>query len=61
MARQSLRDWVHRYNAEGLVGLCSQFGPGSAPLLNEAQMAALKELVVKLRLEISSWTIFALC
>jgi transposase len=46
MERQTLRDWVHRYNAAGLVGLSSRVGPGPAPLLNEAQMAVLKELVV---------------
>lgn len=46
MERQTLRDWVHRYNAEGLSGLSSRVGPGPAPLLDGAQMAALKELVV---------------
>jgi transposase len=46
MERQTLRDWVHRYNAEGLAGLSSRVGPGPTPLLNEARMAALKELVV---------------
>jgi transposase len=46
MERQTLRDWVHRYNAEGVAGLSSRVGPGPAPLLSEAQMAALKELVV---------------
>jgi transposase len=46
MERQTLRDWVHRYNAEGLAGLFSRVGPGPAPLLDEAQMVALKELVV---------------
>jgi len=46
MERQTLRDWVHRYNAGGLAGLSSRIGPGPAPLLNEAQMAVLKELVV---------------
>jgi transposase len=46
MERQTLRDWVHRYNTEGLAGLCSRVGPGPARRLNEAQMAALKELVV---------------
>ncbi len=46
MERQTLRDWVHRYNAEGLAGLSSRVGPGPAPLLNDTQMAALKELVV---------------
>ena len=46
MERQTLRDWVHRYNAEGLAGLCSRVGPGPTPMLNEAQMAELRELVV---------------
>jgi len=46
MDRQTLRDWVHRYNADGLAGLISRVGLGPAPLLNEAQMAQLRELVV---------------
>ena len=46
MERQTLRDWVHRYNAAGVGGLFSRLGPGPTPLLSEAQMAALKELVV---------------
>ena len=46
MERQTLRDWVHRYNAEGLSGLSSRVGLGPASLLNEAQTAALKALVV---------------
>ena len=45
MDRQTLRDWVHRYNAKGLAGLVSKVGLGPAPLLNEAQMAQLRELV----------------
>ena len=27
MERQTSRDWVHRYNAEGLSGLSSRVGP----------------------------------
>ncbi len=46
MDRQTLRDWVHRYNAEGLAGLISRVGLGPTPLLNEAQMAELLALVV---------------
>lgn len=46
MERQTLRDWVHRYNGEGVAGLSSRVGPGPTPRLNETQMAALKELVV---------------
>ena len=46
MERQTLRDWVHRYNVEGPAGLSSRVGPGPARRLTEAQMAALKELVI---------------
>ena len=44
MDRQTLRDWVHRYNAEGIDGLKSHTSPGRA--LTDAQMAALKTLVI---------------
>src|SRR5882762_4883212 len=37
MDRQTLRDWVHRYNAEGLTGLADRPRPGRQPRLNEAQ------------------------
>ncbi len=33
MDRQSLRDWVHRYNADGLAGLSNKRAPGAAPKL----------------------------
>ena len=33
MDRQTLRDWVHRYNAEGLAGLANRRSPGRKPLL----------------------------
>jgi transposase len=46
MQRQTLRDWVHRYNAEGVAGLASRVGPGPAPRLGDRQMAELKALVV---------------
>ena len=46
MQRQTLRDWVHRYNAEGIAGLKSRPPPGPTPLLTAQQMAELKELVV---------------
>jgi transposase len=39
MDRQSLRDWVHRYNAAGLAGLSNQRAPGSRPKLNKEQSA----------------------
>ena len=33
MDRQTLRDWVHRYNASGSAGLKSRLAPGRAPPL----------------------------
>jgi transposase len=37
--RQTLRDWVHRYNAEGLAGLSDRPQPGPKPRLTAAQEA----------------------
>ena len=39
MDRQTLRDWVHRYNAEGLAGLSNHPGGAQPPRLSPAQMA----------------------
>jgi transposase len=47
MDRQTLRDWVHRYNAEGIEGLKSGHGPGKPPSLSDKQMAELKATVLK--------------
>jgi transposase len=47
MDRQTLRDWVLRYNADGVVGLKSRQPPGRAPALTAQQKAELRELVVK--------------
>jgi len=47
MDRQTLRDWVHRYNADGVAGLSSRWGPGRPPALNQAQMAELRSLVLE--------------
>ncbi len=47
MTRQTLRDWVHRYNAEGVEGLQSRAGPGRPRFLTDAQMEELKEIVLK--------------
>jgi len=46
MDRQTLRDWVHRYNACGIGGLKSRRHPGRAPLLTPLQKAELLELVL---------------
>lgn len=45
MDRQSLRDWVHRYNAEGLAGLFDRKGTGRPPLLSGEQKAEIAALV----------------
>jgi transposase len=37
MDRQTLRDWVHRYNAEGLSGLRDRHGGGPRNLLSTEQ------------------------
>jgi len=45
MDRQTLRDWVHRYNAEGVAGLADRPRPGRPPRLSPAQVAELVEIV----------------
>ena len=45
MDRQTLRDWVHRYNAEGLEGLSNRRSPGPPPRLSPAQKAELARIV----------------
>ena len=45
MDRQTLRDWVHRFNAEGPEGLRDRPRAGRTRRLTEAQMAQLGEIV----------------
>jgi len=45
MDRQTLRDWVHRYNAAGLAGLRNLKSPGPGSKLTARQQAELAELV----------------
>ena len=45
MDRQTLRDWVHRYNAEGLAGLRSRQPMGPRSRLTTEQLAELAALV----------------
>jgi transposase len=47
MDRQTLRDWVHRHNTEGVSGLLSIRSGGHPASLTAAQMAELKELTIK--------------
>ncbi len=46
MDRQTLRDWVHRYNEMSVDGLISHTAPGPAPRLTKAQMQELRDLVI---------------
>ena len=41
MDRQTLRDWVHRYNAEGLAGLSNRRGAPRSRRLDPGQVAEL--------------------
>jgi transposase len=45
MDRQTLRDWVIRYNTEGLLGLSDRVPPGPAFRLTPERMAELAALV----------------
>ncbi|WP_240769087.1 helix-turn-helix domain-containing protein, partial [Paracoccus liaowanqingii] len=45
MDRQTLRDWVHRYNAGGIAGLSNRYSAGPTPLLNSEQKAELARMV----------------
>ena len=45
MDRQTLRDWVHRFNDEGLPGLCDRKAPGPRSRLTLEQQGEVAELV----------------
>jgi putative transposase len=45
MDRQTLRDWVHRFNDDGPDGLINHPAPGPTPKLTRKQKAKLAELV----------------
>jgi transposase len=47
MDRQTLCDWVHRYNDHGLEGLSDHSHPGPRPLLTAAQEAEVDSWVVQ--------------
>jgi transposase len=46
MDRQTLCDWVHRYNASGIEGLKSRLPPGRSPALTHQQKAEFREIAV---------------
>ena len=45
MQRQTLRDWVHRYNAHGVAGLLDRAPPARPGLLRPDQLAAFDRIV----------------
>lgn len=45
MDRQTLRDWVHRFNEQGPDGLTDRYAPGPSSRLTKAQLAELAEIV----------------
>jgi transposase len=47
MDRQTLRDWVHRYNAGGVEGLRSRVSPGRPSALSAEQMGELRVMVLE--------------
>ncbi len=47
MTGQTLGDWVHRYNMEGVEGLRDRHRSGRPCTLDESRQAALKALVLK--------------
>src|SRR5215468_12404898 len=46
MDRQTLRDWVHAYNAKGPNGLINATSPGRPPKLTKAQKEKLRPIIV---------------
>ena len=45
MDRQTLRDWVHRFNASGLEGLVDNWTEGPKPRLSAEQLAQFAQIV----------------
>lgn len=45
MDRQTLRDWVHRYNAAGIEGLMDKARPGRPPRLSQTQLQELDAVI----------------
>jgi transposase len=46
MDRQTLRDWVIRYNAHGLDGLCDRWGDGRPARLEPDEQAELARIII---------------
>jgi putative transposase len=65
MDRQTLRDWVIRFNAAGVEGLRDRPKSGRPSWLNDGQLATLKAVVLRgpepERAGVSSWRATDLC
>jgi transposase len=65
MDRQTLRDWVIRFNADGVEGLCDRPKSGRRPWLDDGQLASLRALVLRgpdpERDGVSTWRAKDLC
>ena len=65
MDRQTLRDWVIRFNAEGIDGLCDRKRSGPKPFLDEGQQAVLRTMVLRGpdpdRDGVSAWRLIDIC
>jgi transposase len=65
MDRQTLRDWVLRFNAEGVEGLRDAPRPGRPARMSEGQQAAFKALILRgpdpERDGVSAWRVIDLC
>ena len=46
MDRQTLRDWVIRYNAHGVAGLCDRWEGGRPPVLTPEEQVELHAIVL---------------
>lgn len=46
MDRQTLRDWVLRYNADGIAGLADRWNGGRPPTFTPAEQAEIVEIVL---------------
>ena len=49
----SVNDWLRRYQAEGIEGLKTRSGRGRKPILNEADLVKVKEVVAEHRQKLS--------
>jgi hypothetical protein len=47
MDQKTLCGWLHRYDAGGIEVLKSRKAPGAEPSLNKADMAELRDLVLR--------------